>query len=761
MRTLLITLSLLGLTLALSAQSTTTQRGQVIDAKTKQGIPFVLVNANQAFFYTDEAGFFTIPETLLIDDLQIGFSQIGYESQQFNIAEKGQRTVQFELVAKKILLEEVLVQGEAKFVHPQSNIIVDQAKQSSQARDVADLFADQPGFGVIKKGAFAMDPVFRGFKYEQLNLIYDGGVQTVHACPGRMDPGTTHINPQDVQKIEIIRGPFSVRYGPALGVTINIVTDPAAYQKKNGFGGSFSGGYETNGAAKVGKINLYGAKKNLDLSISGGWKDYGNYESGSGTIIPSAFSNYDYGAKLGLNLTTDQRLQFNWRQSFGRDILHAGLPMDTELDNSTFYALDYKWKNISPRLSAFQFKAYGTKVEHIMTNHLRPNFMMVDGVAEVEAATYGGKAEVTWMPDNKSVVYVGTDFRYIGRDGERIRLMKRNMMTGEELTTPIRMVDAIWQQSSIYDAGLFVDLRHAYSPQWTFTLGTRLDHVWSVSKAPASDFLALYENLDTQRAWNLGVNTTINYTSKNDWQWQLALGRGVRTPNMIERYINHFTVGLDAYEYVGNPNLQAEVNRQVELSLQKQAGQFGLTANVFYARIKNFITAAVDTTLSRKFMGSLVHARRFNNIDLAEKYGFEISGTWAITKAWEASLGMAYTRAQNLDWEEPLPEIPPLVATAGIRYEHESWWTDLRARFVDQQDRVSTRFGEGATAGFSVFDFRAGATITEALSFGLSIQNLFDRNYREHLNRFYRNGDINGAIYDPCRNFTFFLKYDF
>jgi hypothetical protein len=31
---------------------------------------------------------------------------------------------------------------------------------------------------------------------------------------------------------------------------------------------------------------------------------------------------------------------------FGRDVLHAGLPMDTDYDNSSILSLDYKWSNI-------------------------------------------------------------------------------------------------------------------------------------------------------------------------------------------------------------------------------------------------------------------------------------------------------------------------------------------------------------------------------------------------------------------------------
>lgn len=70
--------------------------------------------------------------------------------------------------------------------------------------------------------------------------------------------------------------------------------------------------------------------------------------------------------------------------------------------------------------------------------------MMVDVMVEVEVEIYGGKVELIWMVDKKLVVYVGIDFCYIGRDGEWICLMKRNMMMGEELMIFMWMVDEIW-----------------------------------------------------------------------------------------------------------------------------------------------------------------------------------------------------------------------------------------------------------------------------------------------------------------------------
>lgn len=411
---------LISAALCLNAQPLMTIKGKILDKNQGDGVPFALLLINNQPAYADLDGYFevAIPTAKKIS---IKASQVGYESTEKDFVDHFEH-IELIMVSKAIILEEVLISDQPSHSQPQSNTIVDAGRMVTQPRDVGDLFDAIPGFNLIKKGGYALDPIFRSFKYEQLNLIYDGGIQTTYACPGRMDPTTTHINPQDVEKIEVIRGPFSVRYGPTMGAIINVVTDKNQHQL--GYGGSVEGGFETNGNSKITKVQLYGASQRFDLGVSGGLKDFGSYRSGDGRIIPASFKTYDYNFKLGYKPTEDQRLQINWRQAINRDVLHAGLPMDTESDDSDFLSIDYNWKNISPKLFRLNLKAYGTQVDHVMTNHLRPNFMMVDAAASVSAQTFGGKAELSILPNQKTTVYMGTDYRYIGRSGDRVRLMK-------------------------------------------------------------------------------------------------------------------------------------------------------------------------------------------------------------------------------------------------------------------------------------------------------------------------------------------------
>ncbi len=747
---------------SLAAQSTRTLRGQVVDREGRGGVPYAAVQVNARATYSDAEGHFTL-EVPAAPRYRLRVEQLGYETLEQTYESLPEKDLRIVLRSAPLLLEEILVTDGSPRAAPQSEVLRDSALVATQPRDVGDWLREVPGFGIIRRGGYALDPVFRSFKYEQLNLIYDGGVQLTHACPNRMDPATTHVTPEEIEKIELIKGPFSVRYGPAMGATVNVVTEAPA-TGEHLLSGAFEGGYEANGNGRLARLALQGGDERYDFYANGGWKDFDSYRAGDGTEVPSAFTSYDYALKTGFNPDERQRLQLSWRQSFGRDILHAGLPMDTDTDNSSVLALDYSARRLSPALYGLTAKAYGTWVDHVMSNSRRPNFGMVEAVSTVEAATYGGKVELNWLPARRLILYTGLDARYVGRSGTRDRLVKRNMMTGEELPMPMAFEDIVWPDAAIVNGGLFAEARWLLNDRLTLLGGLRGDLNTARADAPDTDFLDLYDgDIDPDAQWNLSANASLHYRLTGDWALQLALGRGVRSANMIERYINHFTVGQDPHEYVGDPHLRPEANHQAELSLTRSGERLTLSANAFFSYFADYITAAVDSSLRRKYMPMQEprFAKRFQNIDAATQAGFELSASYRLLPHLSAYGSLAYTRAQNLDWDEPLAEIPPLEGIAGLKYERARWWVDGRGRFVDQQDRTAASFAETTTPGFSVFDLRAGWKPTGALTLGLAVRNLFDRHYYEHLNRSFVNMPESGVLFEPGRNVSLFARLSF
>ncbi|WP_298370453.1 TonB-dependent receptor [uncultured Lutibacter sp.] len=731
-------------------------RGKIINKNNKNVIEFASIKSLTSHVETisNNRGEFAI-EGKINEEVEV--SCVGFKTKIVKLKQH----ITIELEQTQIELNEIVVEANPLNNLSQSVVINDTEKRISQPRSVGHLFKEISGFGIAKRGAYASEPVFRSFKYEQLNIQYDGGFKMLNACPNRMDPITTHVIPEEIEKIEIVKGPFTVRFGQNFGGIINLVGKSSEKGKK-GLSGSVEGGYETNGGNLVsGASVLYVANK-VDIHFTGSYREFGDYDDGNGEEVPSSFRTTDYSLKIGVNPNENQRLQATWRQSFGRDIEHAGLPMDSPYDDSFLAGLDYKWKNISEKIENFNTKVFYSYVDHLMTNGNRPNFNMVDAQSPVEVTTYGGKAELVLTPSIKSKLFVGIDANNIRRDGSRTRIVK--MANGAVLPQPKIFIDKIWQDSELNDFGVFAEGKFALANKLTLTTGIRADFIKAVIKDPADDFLALNNGeIDDATETNISGNASIRFQN-NGFQAQLALGRGIRTANMIERFINHFSVGVDPYEYVGNPNLKPEINNQIELSFNKKLNSVQIGASVFYSFLEDYIVPVVNSSIPRKFMPSTppVVAKQFVNIDKASQTGLEFNLNYRATEKLLFTSNLSYTYAKNKDLNEPLAQIPPFMAILGAKFENKNYWFSLTNRLVAKQSRVSNSFMEQETAGFGTLDFRAGIEPFKNLSLGVAILNIFDKTYYEHLNFSYSNSNtLSGRIYEPGRNFTTYLKYKF
>ncbi|WP_452226175.1 TonB-dependent receptor domain-containing protein [Lacinutrix cladophorae] len=668
---------------------------------------------------------------------------------------------------KITILDEIIVTGNLKKDPVLTVVSNNYEKDIVQPKNVADLFNNINGFSVIKRGNYAIDPSFRASQYEQLNIQYDGGTKAMHACPNRMDPITTHIIPEEISKIEIIKGPYTVRYGATFGGIINLVTQKPDYEDY-GLHGKVSAGYESNGNNLVNLAQLQYIQEKYDIVANAGYRDFGNYEDGDGTEIPSSFRSTDYGIKIGYNFTDDQRLQAHWRQSFGRDVLHAALPMDTEYDDSSILSLDYKLENISDKAKSLTAKAYYSYVDHLMTNNNRPSFMMMEAASAVDATTIGGKLELNWKPLEKLNIFSGVDAMHIARDGGRTRLVK--VMNGTMLPTPITFNDKVWQDSYITDLGVFTEAKYNIHPKTIFTAGIRYDHVTSNIQDPEVDFEAMYD-LEKRTEHNISGTVSIKSKVSSNFTLETAYGRGVRSANMIERFINHFTVGQDPYEYIGNPNLKAEVNNQFEIgfkgkeALKNGFNRFSYETSFYYSYFENYIVGIIDPSISRKFNPTVepTSVKVFQNIDEAYKTGFEIMAQVDFLKDYYFKTDFAYVYSKNKDLAESLPLTPPFTTRLFLGFQKEKVWANVQYNVVSKQENISVSYGETETEGYQTVDIRFGIKPIKNITLGAAILNALDEDFNSHLNFSFTNQADFGykPITEPGRNFSAFLQYKF
>ncbi len=684
-----------------------------------------------------------------------------------SFSQKKETTKTDSITKKSVKLDEVIVTGKLKKDPVFSVSSNNYAKKIVQPKNVADLFNNINGFSVIKRGNYAIDPSFRAAQYEQLNIQYDGGTKAMHACPNRMDPITTHIIPEEISKIEIIKGPYTVRYGATFGGIINLVTQKPNYEDY-GFHGKVSGGYESNGNSLVNLAELQYINKKFDIVANGGYRNFGNYKDGFGTEIPSSFKSSDYGIKLGYNFTKNQRLKIDWRQSFGRDVLHAALPMDTEYDNSSILSVDYKIDEIADKIKSISVKGYHSFVDHLMTNTNRPSFMMMEASSAVEATTIGGKFEMNWNPSKNLNVFSGVDLMNIARDGERTRVVK--IMNGNPLPNPRTFNDKVWQDSQITDLGFFTEAKYNLNKKTVLTTGIRYDNVTSDIKDPEDDFAAMY-NLKKRTEHTFSGTISIKKMLSDKLTLEAAYGRGTRTANMIERFINHFTVGQDPYEYLGNPDLKAEINNQFEIGvkgfekLKNGFNSFQFETSLYYSAFENYIVGIVDPTKTRKFMpmANPRNVKVFQNLDNAFKTGFEAKAQLDFLDFYNFKTEFSYVYTKNKDLDESLPLTPPFTTKFTFGFEKENIWANAQYNLISKQENISASFGETSTKGYQTVDLRFGGKPFKNATLGLAVLNVFDKGYNSHLNFSFTNQANFGRtpVTEPGRNFSAFLQYTF
>jgi iron complex outermembrane receptor protein len=603
---------------------------------------------------------------------------------------------------------------------------------------------------IRKSGAYGFDPVFRGFKYEQINLVLNGAQTASAACPNRMDPPSSQMSPNMIQRIEVLKGPFALRYGNAFGGTINFISSNPAFSKdKKGYG-RLSGRYDSNGGI-LRTEGLAGIRsERINFGLFAAWSQGNDYQAGDQSETPADFTRASFGVRLGIKISPNQLIKLSATRNLARDADFAALPMDLRDDDTWLLNASHEIYPEAGNLKSWKSTLYGSLVDHLMDNLLKPlDPRPVNATTLANTLNYGFRTEGTWgFGDSR--LYTGLDYRYEGAEGERTREFLMGPNAGNEV------VDNVWQGSEIRKAGIFAEYRlQGRSLQWL--MSGRLNYNDAVMSDPAPEFDDLYDESASSQlnpAFSLGANKGItDKLSLGFW-----LGHVQRSGSLTERYINYFPVGVDPYEMVGNPMLDPEINNEADLNLQWRSEHSSIQLDLFMAYLKDPISSIIDTSLTPR-MPSSPGVRRYINIDQAIKTGFELSWKQDLPVGLQHEISLAYTYGQDLDRDEPLPEIAPLDIRIHVNgnYLSDRLKPYMMLRYAMEQSRISPEFGETITPSFVLFDLGLVFKASRSLGFTAGIQNLFDTLYYEHLNRSVRDASAR-PIYAPGR--CFFLAFN-
>lgn len=633
----------------------------------------------------------------------------------------------------------------------------------SPMMDGGSFLQSIPGIDAVRMGGHGLDPVIRGQQQEQLNIISDGAF-VFGGCPNRMDPPAALTAIDTYDSVTVEKGFQSVSHGPGgsggtviLERTPPVLDDAKPYQVKAGVSVNSNGGgvnANVNAAAKVGAgyARAIGTKSRA-----------GNYEDGSGKKVRSGFKQWSTGMEVGYAPNNGTELSFSAERDRTDDTLFAGAGMDSPYGVTDVVRLKLAQEFEGAPVSAVRFNAYDSRVDHLMDNYslrtVGAMWMRTPTTSNTTGFKVEADAEISNMP-----VLVGVDYKGLDRNAIRYGGMNAVALNTKQ--------SYIWPGVDSREIGVFGEGTYALDADNSVKLGVRYDNVHvTANKADivadvamgvandrsANQLYALYYGYGFKTVDENNVSGLLRYEHKvdQDTTTYMSASRSVRTANTTER-----TMAADmaaaTQRIVGNPNLKPEEHYQIDLGADTQIAGWGVSTSAYYNRVQNFIFR--DAARGQTDILLNDSATVFRNID-ATLMGIDVTAQHTFVNKVSVNGSVSYTRGQNEETNNPLPQIPPLKLGMDVSYPMGEWLLGTRVNAAMKQNRVDTSTATGSgrdvgkTSGYMTADLYTSRPVGDSIELGFGVTNLFDKTYANHLNKSNAFDATETQVNEPGRSF--------
>ncbi|MFA7062032.1 MAG: TonB-dependent receptor [Pedobacter sp.] len=638
--------------------------------------------------------------------------------------------------AEYLQMDEITVKGINESTQAESLTI--REVRESPARDIGEALKQVEGIDIVRKGATANDVVLRGQQKDNINVFLDG-MRLHGACPSRMDSPSFHFDFAEIEQIRIVKGPYDLTNPGGIGGVIDAVS------KKNGRGiaSDLSLTYGSYNMANAAVTASYGNEL-FDVLLGYAFKYSGVPESGDGRRITDIYSatslnryktdTSDTGAyqintgwsKLGLNLTSNSRMEIGYSYQDADHVLYPYLLMDADYDRTHQLNWSYRIEKVSPVVREIKLQAYWDKVRHLMDDRERFSSlnkpliysMQTDASTQVVGAKLNGAFAV-----GPGILTSGLDFYNRNWDA-----VNRTMAGGYKDTF---MIPDVYTDN----LGFFADYELPVVEKLTLKGGLRGDLTWVNTDKPTNKAIS-----DTDYN-SVSGNIQLIWAPLEHLEISTGFGSGVRPPDPQELFIN-------SSKQQGNPFLNPTRNNEADLGVKYATERFFIKAAIFNSSLDDYINIVQSGT-----------TRSYNNIN-ANIWGAELGSQFALPYDLFLKASLSYTEGKNTSNGRPLSEIPPLKGMLAMRYDVDTWFVEVAENFANSQDNVDSALGEQATAGWMTTDLKAGYKY-KALSVYAGIYNLLDKFYYSHLS-YQRDPFASGVkVPENGRNFYLTVAYKF
>ncbi len=553
--------------------------------------------------------------------------------------------------------------------------------QTFSGRSLSEVLQYATG-ALVKDSGSSSSFALRGQDSDKTLILVDGLRRTEKYAGANLN----NIQLEDVERIEIVRGPMSALYGSdALGGVINVITRGA--KKGTEFGLRAMAGATGDSQRETGILAGYGNWGGAELAhrISFETKRREPYRlpetDGRLTDLNQErrdFVSYRGDLKSGLG-------RFDWGIELARqDDEGVGLGRT----GSTYTKIEHEER-------AFGEAGYRGRVgAGELSLHL--------GYGESDARVNRGTTadELTLLKQTQ----VETQYAWAASDAHALVFGHAFRRDDADISTNSRRVarnaNALFAQDNW---------------QWTETLsaslGLRYDD-YDDFGGKLTPRLAL--------AWRPG-----------NWTFRAGAGSGFKAPSLLNLYMTSIIRGR--YDLRGNPNLEPEESVSGEVAAGYRFERGRIEAVVHQAEVTNLI-ASVPTGARGPGCGTTPTAatscqiQEYRNIGKASIGGVEFIAEARLGEPWRLNGSIEYLEAQNKLDHTRLTDRPRWSAKVALEWRRGDWQVDARLRHVRDWYAADPALvgGPAFNSSYTTGALRLGYTFDRRLQVYGGIDNLAD-----------------------------------
>lgn len=664
---------------------------------------------------TDQDGTFQL-EDLEPDIYLLWFSHPDYQPQRLEvrIQEKLTAMVQVSLTAKNPMFltikEEITVTAEADSIIDISlpshrTILPSSVLAELGTANVAESVEKVPGLAMAGKGGYSMVPSIRGLAENRILLLVDG---VRISSERRIGASASFISLNDIDRIEVNRGPYSVFHGSdAVGGLINIITkSPTAFAPLQG---RIQAGLNTARSELAASASIMGSQGQFGYLVGLNAKKAGDYSSPQGKIEQSRYTDYDILLKF-VREVNDSQMYLTFLDYTGRDI---GKPSPTSRlkprwypkERNTLFTLGYKAENrlhLDSLNASFYFCLPMLETEG---KNLRDDLTVKSrNLAHLEGTDFGVKLRGSRSMNEVHTLNFGLDF--FGRGGVRDKNMEWKLDEAGSVTSQTEETSLLEARRSNF--GLYVDDKIQITPRITANVGVRVDTIRTSNVDERGHRFSRSDSAFTAYVGSVfQVNPRLSLLAN--------IGRAFRFPTISELYYTGLTGRGTVF---GNPDLSPEKSLNLDVGMR-------YLHEKFFASVYGFTNSISD--MIQKYGGES-EEYFYRNLTRGRITGLEGEFYFILTDDWELFLNFHQMAGKETTTGEPLNYVPPSRLMIWGKYSRGRFWFEPKITLTDAKTNPGPL--ERETEGSFLFDSILGYKLDKSLTLLLIGQNLLNRTYR-------------------------------